>query len=43
MPTTAPTTPHPTTPMDDAEYDDLCACRCGRLPGTHSAGQCTQR
>ncbi|GAA3039420.1 hypothetical protein [Actinokineospora globicatena] len=47
MPTlrTAPTaTPtRPARPIDEAEYNDLCACRCHRLPGTHTAGQCTPR
>ncbi|RLK61777.1 hypothetical protein [Actinokineospora cianjurensis] len=41
--TAAITPPRPSRPVDEAEYDDLCACRCGRLPGTHTAGQCTQR
>ncbi|PPK65409.1 hypothetical protein V5P93_005813 [Actinokineospora auranticolor] len=35
-----PTEARHTRPIDDAEYNDLCACRCGRLPGTHTAGQC---
>lgn len=26
----------------DDEYRDLCECRCPRLPGTHTAGQCAQ-
>ena len=26
----------------DAEYLDLCECRCSRLPGTPTAGQCSQ-
>lgn len=24
----------------DEEYDDLCSCRCPRLPGTHGSGEC---
>ncbi|MBM7776123.1 hypothetical protein JOD54_006327 [Actinokineospora baliensis] len=43
MSTLTPAPTRPTQPLDDAEYDDLCACRCPRLPGTHTAGQCTQR
>ena len=31
---------HATLPVDDLEYEDLCECRCSRLPGTHTAGQC---
>jgi hypothetical protein len=29
-------------PVMDDEYLDLCECRCSRLPGTHTAGQCGQ-
>ncbi|GAA4663532.1 hypothetical protein GCM10023214_65300 [Amycolatopsis dongchuanensis] len=27
-------------PITDAEYLELCECRCPRLPGTHLAGHC---
>ncbi len=33
--------PRTSRPVDEAEYEDLCACRCSRLPGIHSAGQCS--
>ncbi|WP_156893213.1 hypothetical protein [Actinokineospora enzanensis] len=37
---THPTPTRHTRPIDEAEYNDLCECRCTRLPGTHTAGQC---
>ncbi|WP_435121614.1 hypothetical protein [Amycolatopsis thermoflava] len=33
-------TVRPPQPITDAEYLELCECRCPRMRGTHIAGHC---
>jgi hypothetical protein len=41
--TAAPTaTARPSVPVTDAEYRDLCDCRCSKVRWTHTAGVCAQ-